>query len=115
MEQQFNNIENSEVRVSEVETCEVESNEIEVNIDESLLATINSKDKKFIIKIYNQYKYYFENVKNVYINDNVLINNLVKIHNNISTSSINRCLECGIDMGEHNPRQLCGKTHCSYY
>ena len=22
------------------------------------------------------------------------------------------CLECGIDMGPHNPRQLCGKTRC---
>jgi hypothetical protein len=25
---------------------------------------------------------------------------------------INRCLECGIDLGECNPRQLCGKTYC---
>ena len=25
----------------------------------------------------------------------------------------NRCIECGIDMGIHNPRQYCGKTHCS--
>lgn len=24
----------------------------------------------------------------------------------------NRCLECGEDMGPHNPRQLCGKTMC---
>ncbi len=22
------------------------------------------------------------------------------------------CLECGDDMGPHNPRQLCGKTYC---
>jgi len=28
---------------------------------------------------------------------------------------INRCLECGIDLGEDNPRQLCGKTYCMYY
>ena len=25
---------------------------------------------------------------------------------------VNRCLECGIDMGECNPRQLCGKVYC---
>ena len=25
-----------------------------------------------------------------------------------------RCLECGIDLGELNPRQLCGKTRCLY-
>lgn len=22
------------------------------------------------------------------------------------------CIECGIDMGPNNPRQLCGKTFC---
>lgn len=27
---------------------------------------------------------------------------------------INRCLECGIDMGPQNPRQLCGKSFCRY-
>ena len=25
----------------------------------------------------------------------------------------NLCLDCGIDMGPTNPRQLCGKTHCN--
>jgi hypothetical protein len=24
----------------------------------------------------------------------------------------NRCLTCNIDMGDCNPRQLCGKTRC---
>ena len=26
----------------------------------------------------------------------------------------NLCMECGIDMGPNNPRQLCGKTECLY-
>ena len=26
--------------------------------------------------------------------------------------SSNLCVICGIDMGEDNPRQLCGKTDC---
>ena len=26
----------------------------------------------------------------------------------------NLCLECNIDMGINNPRQLCGKTKCLY-
>jgi hypothetical protein len=26
----------------------------------------------------------------------------------------NLCVECGIDMGEQNLRQLCGKTYCLY-
>ena len=25
-----------------------------------------------------------------------------------------RCLECGIDMGPQNPRQLCGKIRCLF-
>ena len=27
---------------------------------------------------------------------------------------INLCIECGIDMGPNNPRQLCGKIRCLY-
>jgi hypothetical protein len=30
-------------------------------------------------------------------------------------SGQNLCLECGIDMGDGNPRQLCGKSHCRGY
>ena len=26
--------------------------------------------------------------------------------------SLNTCVECGVDMGHCNPRQLCGKTYC---
>ena len=29
-----------------------------------------------------------------------------------TAQSQNLCMECGIDMGECNPRQLCGKTRC---
>lgn len=25
---------------------------------------------------------------------------------------INRCILCLIDIGDHNPRQYCGKTYC---
>lgn len=27
--------------------------------------------------------------------------------------SVNRCVECKIDMGQMNPRQYCAKTHCA--
>lgn len=29
-------------------------------------------------------------------------------------TDVNRCVECGFDMGVQNPRQYCGKTHCLY-
>ena len=25
---------------------------------------------------------------------------------------INKCVQCGVDMGPQNPRQLCRKTYC---
>jgi hypothetical protein len=25
---------------------------------------------------------------------------------------VNRCVECGVDLGSCNPRQLCGKIRC---
>jgi hypothetical protein len=25
---------------------------------------------------------------------------------------VNRCVECGVDMGDCNPRQFCGKWRC---
>lgn len=28
------------------------------------------------------------------------------------SDNINRCIECGIDMGNSNPRQFCRKTYC---
>ena len=31
-----------------------------------------------------------------------------------SEPHINRCLECGADMGVNNPRQLCGKRRCYF-
>jgi len=36
----------------------------------------------------------------------------IKCFQTQSTDSANRCIECGIDMGPNNPRQLCGKTYC---
>jgi hypothetical protein len=30
----------------------------------------------------------------------------------IKDDLINKCLACGIDMGDCNPRQYCGKTYC---
>ena len=30
----------------------------------------------------------------------------------LAGSPVNRCLGCGLDMGECNPRQYCKKTYC---
>ena len=71
------------------------------------------KDTNFKSKIYYEIKDYFENVKDKYINDESLINSIEQIFKEIPRGQINRCLECNIDMGECNPRQLCAKMYCS--
>ena len=34
------------------------------------------------------------------------------VENSVVAESPNRCVECGDDLGDSNPRQLCGKTRC---
>jgi hypothetical protein len=41
-------------------------------------------------------------------------NDLVDIDINADDDITNRCLGCGVDMGECNPRQYCCKTYCPY-
>ena len=36
-----------------------------------------------------------------------------KIYGYNSITGSWHCLQCGIDMGKHNPRQLCGKIYCN--
>lgn len=49
---------------------------------------------------------------NVYTNVELLKGKLIQLIKESQTSMVNRCLECDIDMGECNPRQLCGKFYC---
>ncbi len=61
---------------------------------------------------------YFKNEKkhedNVDNNNNFNIITGYSQENSYNTynSDSNHCLECGIDMGPSNPRQLCGKWRC---
>jgi ribosomal protein S27AE len=43
-----------------------------------------------------------------------IIPKIVKVKKNVKeyTKITNNCMECGVDMGDSNSRQLCGKTHC---
>lgn len=55
----------------------------------------------------------FNNKHNdVYTDEELLKKKLILLIQESQTSMVNRCLECGIDMGECNPRQLCGKLYC---
>lgn len=65
---------------------------------------IENKLYKLVVEI--------ENKTDTYLNfENILINFKELIDDN-KEGMINRCVECNIDMGRSNPRQLCGKTFC---
>lgn len=70
-------------------------------------------DSDFKYKLYYEIKDYFNNKKNLYINHSSLMNRIESIITNVGTTPINRCIECDCDIGECNPRQLCGKWVCS--
>lgn len=53
-----------------------------------------------------------ENKTDTYLNISNIINDFKKSLLDNREGMINRCLECGVDMGRCNPRQLCGKTIC---
>jgi len=60
---------------------------------------------------------------NYYIDENAILEE-IKTSHNVSEEMINKlidkfsyalknkCVDCGIDMGINNPRQLCRKTYC---
>ena len=53
-----------------------------------------------------------ESKTDTYLNLSSIIDDFKKSLLNNREGIINRCLECGVDMGRCNPRQLCGKTIC---
>ena len=52
----------------------------------------------------------FDKIEEDLNNNNTSIYDIIK--RNIRGKK-NRCIECNQDIGECNPRQLCGKTHCN--
>lgn len=88
------------------------SNNSNTEFNEDLNLDLN-QDESFKSKIYYEIKDYFENVKDKYINEQILINSIEKIFRDIPSGPVNRCLECNIDLTECNPRQLCGKLYCT--
>jgi len=55
---------------------------------------------------------YNKEVDNTYTDMDLLQEKLETLIKECQTGYVNRCLECNVDMGECNPRQLCGKTYC---
>ena len=54
----------------------------------------------------------FSDKLDIYLDYDKILENFIDsiIENNEGVK--NRCCDCGVDMGQCNPRQLCGKTYC---
>ena len=77
------------------------------NNSNNLIIKSNLVDAESFLTLY-QKKY------NVTIDRETFYNFFEELVNDNKRGIINHCLECGIDMGECNPRQLCGKWVCDY-
>jgi len=42
----------------------------------------------------------------------IITNKFNVIINNRGREPVNKCVACGVDIGEDNPRQYCMKTYC---
>ena len=47
-----------------------------------------------------------------YLDAPLIVDGFKKLVEDHSEGMVNRCTMCKIDIGRHNPRQLCGKTYC---
>ena len=75
-----------------------------------MISNIENDINNIIIKINDKSYYYldYEKIKNEF---NIILKEIIM---NNSLELKNKCVNCGIDIGKDNPRQLCGKTKCLY-
>jgi hypothetical protein len=58
----------------------------------------------------------YEFLKNKELRDYEITESLIiEVAKQFNYGMKNRCLQCNIDMGINNPRQLCGKYYCRRY
>jgi hypothetical protein len=77
---------------------------------------ISANHKEIIKDIIRDAIIKLNNIPNYILDDTKMANSMLTIaYSNVSNSinMQNLCVECKIDMGDCNPRQLCGKTKCN--
>jgi len=80
-------------------------------IDKTIeLSNIKNDIDNIIIKINEKSNYYLDNDK-IKTEFNTMLKEIIM---NNSFEFKNKCINCNIDMGKNNPRQLCGKIICLY-
>lgn len=72
---------------------------------------IKIKTESIELRLYNLISL-IEDKTSTYLDHRKIIEDFKKSLIKHQEGMMNRCLECNVDMGRSNPRQLCGKTYC---
>ena len=92
-----------EERLPNNKRCRVEH---PTDVDKHSATDENSDDRlyRLILDIQEQ--------RDTYLDAPLIMEGFKKLVEEHSEGMINRCTVCNIDIGRHNPRQLCGKIRC---
>jgi len=86
---------------------------ISYSSDEGLFSDeINEKRNKLIQDKLGELVSLIEENDSFYYDFDKIKEDFIKSLKDNMEGMMNRCLECGTDMGRSNPRQLCGKSYC---
>ena len=119
--------------IKNIKRSRIEFENLEENLEENFINISNNNDiesdsdsdsdsnsdntnkrQKIIDKKLVELVFLLEKTDSLYYDFDKIKNNFIKSLDKYNDGLINKCLECGIDMGRSNPRQLCDKTHCGY-
>ena len=73
---------------------------------------MNNPKKQLLEQLENSLYSYQDKIDNYIDIPNTLKHFIEVLEENITDIEKNKCIDCGIDIGRYNPRQLCGKLYC---
>ena len=73
---------------------------------------MNNPKKQLLEQLENSLYSYQDKIDNYIDIPNTLKHFIEVLEENITDIEKNKCIDCGIDIGRCNPRQLCGKLYC---
>lgn len=80
--------------------------------------SVSTEEMQHIVNdMYVLLESYIKNTQGYYIdNPDAVLSALIKAVDTVQPGTmVNKCIVCGIDIGEDNPRQYCAKTYCAEY
>ena len=73
----------------------------------------NELNEEKVIEILRKKLNILQQNRDIYLDVENILDDFKKSLIDNNNGIINRCTQCNVDMGQCNPRQLCGKTYCT--